>query len=105
MRPPRLQPSHALIASRPEHVPRHIATTIHAAVSTAPCGNSGPLHPGLETLAAHSGRGGQTPKISLHLGGAICPGTQFTFTDYRSAENFRLELDIPSISLDRHLML
>jgi hypothetical protein len=62
-------------------------------------------HPGMETLGTRFSGNGLDPTIDilLRLGGKICPGTQLTFTDYHPAENFRLELDIPSISRDRYL--
>jgi hypothetical protein len=78
---------------------------IHAAVADAPCGSSGSTHPGIGMLGARSPMNGPDPtiEIPLHLGGAICPGTQITFTPYHRAENFRLELDIPSILLDQYM--
>jgi hypothetical protein len=81
-------------------------TIIRTTVADTSCNSSGPTHPGIETLAAHSPVGGPDPtiEITLHLGGAVCPGTPLTFTAYHPAENFRLELDIPSISLDRYLV-
>jgi hypothetical protein len=41
-------------------------------------------------------------QMTLPLGGTVCPGTPLTFVAYHPAENFRLELDIPEISLDRY---
>lgn len=81
-------------------------TTILATVADARCGGSGSSHPSMETLAARVPTGGPDPtiEIRLHLGGAVCPGTPITFTPYHPAQNFRLELDIPSISLDRYLV-
>jgi hypothetical protein len=78
--------------------------TIAGSVTSAPCGNSAPVHPGVEALSARSTFTGLAPIVRqpLHLGGAVCPGTQLTFTPYHPAENFRLELDIPSISLDQY---
>jgi hypothetical protein len=83
-----------------------LRTTIRATVSDAPCGRGGPTHPGIETLAARARGTGLDPTIGipLRLGGVICPGTQLTFTPYHPAERLRLELDIPSISLDRYLV-
>jgi hypothetical protein len=80
--------------------------TIHAAVSNGACKDPGSTHPGITTIGARSRGTGLDPTIDtpLHLGGAICPGTQLTFTPYHPAENFRLELDIPSISLNRYLV-
>jgi hypothetical protein len=80
-------------------------TTIRAAVATGSCNSSGSTQPGIETLAARSPVNGPDPtfEIPLHLGGAVCPGTPITFTPYRPGENFRLELDIPTISLDQYI--
>jgi hypothetical protein len=79
-----------------------LRTTIRATVADASCSGFGPTHPGMETLGTRFSGNGLDPTISipLRLGGAICPGTHLTFTDYHPAENFRLDLDIPSISLD-----
>jgi hypothetical protein len=81
-------------------------TMIRTTVADASCSSSSPTHVGIETLAARSPVNGPDPtiEIPLHLGGAVCPGTPITFTPYHPAENFRLELDIPSISLDRYLV-
>jgi hypothetical protein len=81
-------------------------TMIRTTVAGTSCSNSGPTHPGIETLAARPPVGGPDPtiEITLHLGGAVCPGTPMTFTDYHPAENFRLELDIPSINLNRYFV-
>jgi hypothetical protein len=83
-----------------------LRTTIRAAVADAPCSRSGPTHPGIETLGARSRGAGPDPTIEvpLHLGGAVCPGTQLSFVAYHPAENFRLELDIPEVSLDRYVV-
>jgi hypothetical protein len=82
-----------------------LRTTIQGTVADDSC-SSGPTHPGMETLGTRFSGNGLDPTISipLRLGGKICLGTQLTFTDYHPAENFRLELDIPSISLDRYLV-
>jgi hypothetical protein len=82
-----------------------LRTTIQGTVADDSCG-SGATHPGMETLGTRFSGNGLDPTINipLRLGGKICPGTQLTFTDYHPAENFRLELDIPSISLDRYLV-
>jgi hypothetical protein len=81
-------------------------TVIHAMISPASCLSSGPADPAMETLAERSPMNGPDPTIGilLHLGGSVCPGTPLTFTDYHPAENFRLELDIPSINLNRYLV-
>jgi hypothetical protein len=78
-------------------------TTIRAAVANTSCSVPGSSHAGIETLGARSATGGADPtfEIRLHLGGAICTGTPITFTAYHPADRFRLELDVPSISLDR----
>jgi hypothetical protein len=78
-------------------------TIIRAAVADGSCG--GPTRPGITMLAALPPLGGPDPTIerTLHMGGAVCPGAQMTFTHYHPAENFRLELDIPSISLDQYV--
>jgi hypothetical protein len=82
-----------------------LRTTIRAVVADQSC-SSGPTHPGIETLGSRFRGNGLDPTITvpLRLGGKICPGTKLSFTDYHAAENFRLELDIPSISLDRYLV-
>jgi hypothetical protein len=81
-------------------------TTIRAIVTGTSCSSSSPTHPGVTTLGARSPMTGADPtiEIPLHLGGVVCPGTQLTFTPYHPADNFRLELDIPSISLDQYLI-
>ena len=88
--------------------PSRIASrvTIHAAVSNGACKDPGSTRPGFTTIGARSRGTSVDPTIDmpLHLGGAVCPGTQMTFTPYHTAENFRLELDIPSISLNRYLV-
>ena len=79
-------------------------TSIRAAVADTSCNSSG-THPGMETLAARSPANGADPtfEVPLRLGGTICPGTQITFTPYHPAEKFRLELDVPAISLDQYV--
>ena len=73
-------------------------------VGTAPCGSSGPTHPGIGMVSAHAPEISIDPltQMTLPLGGTVCPGTPLTFVAYHPAENFRLELDIPEISLDRY---
>ena len=80
-------------------------TMISAAVASGTCIKPEIFHSSLETLAARppSTELDPTVEIPLHLGGAVCPGTPITFTPFHPGENFRLELDIPSISLDRYL--
>ena len=79
--------------------------TVQATVSAAACGTSGPTHPGFATIGTRYPDPTADPTIqrNLRLGGTICPGTKLTFTPYHPAENFRLELDIPSISLDQYV--
>jgi len=81
-------------------------TVVHTTTTSASCLSSGPTHLGMETLAARSPVSGPNPTIGifLHLGGSVCPGTPMTFTNYHPAENFRLELDIPSINLNRYFV-
>jgi hypothetical protein len=80
-------------------------TTVQAQVTTAPCSNAGPTHPGFTSLMARSPGTGLNPIVQdlALLGGNLCPGTPVTFTAYHPGDNFRLELDIPSISLDQYL--
>jgi len=80
-------------------------TTIRTAVVAGLCGVPGPASPSIETLAVRSPINGPDPtiEIPLRLGGAICPGTPITFTAYHPGENFRLELDIPSIAVDQYV--
>jgi hypothetical protein len=81
-------------------------TMIRAAVGSGTCIKPEVFHAALETLAARPPSNGPDPtiEIPLHLGGTVCPGTPITFTPYYPAENFRLELDIPALSLDRYLV-
>jgi hypothetical protein len=74
-------------------------------VGTAPCGSSGPTHPGIGMVSARSPEISIDPltQMSLPLGGTVCPGTQLTFVAYHPTENFRLELDIPEVSLDQYV--
>lgn len=81
-------------------------TVIHAAITSASCLTPGPTHPAMETLAARTPMNGPDPTVGLilHLGGSVCPGTQLIFTPYYPANNLRLELDIPSVNLNRYLV-
>jgi hypothetical protein len=81
-------------------------TMIHTTVADTYCNKAALTHPAIATLAARSPHVGPDPTIQilLRLGGAVCPGTPLTFTAYRPAYNFRLELDIPSIKLNRYLV-
>lgn len=78
--------------------------SIAASVTSTPCATKESAHPGVETINPRSTFTGLDPiiQVPLHLGGAVCPGTQLTFTPYHPANNFRLELDIPSITLDQY---
>jgi hypothetical protein len=88
--------------------PFHIAELmmIRAEVTSGLCSHSYPTQPGITVLAALPPLVGPDPTVerTLHLGGAVCPGTLLTVTAYQAAENFHLELDVPSISLDRYLV-
>ncbi len=87
--------------------PFHIAEqmTIGADVTSGLCIHSDPTHPAITMVSALPLLVGPDPtdERALHLGGAVCPGTQLTVTTYHPAENFRLELDVPSISLDQYV--
>ena len=41
-------------------------------------------------------------KSLVSLGGAVCPGAELTFVPYRSAGNFRLEIDLPPLLLSQY---
>jgi ABC-type transport system involved in multi-copper enzyme maturation permease subunit len=80
--------------------------TVQVPVHAAPCGTASPTHPGFTTIGARIPDPAADPTIERtpRLGGAVCPGAQLTFTPYHPAEFFRLELDLPSISLDQYLV-
>jgi hypothetical protein len=81
-------------------------TSIRTSVVSGNCIKPGAVQPAMETLAARSPANGPDPTLAipLHLGGSVCPGTPLIFTDYHPAKNFRLELDLPSLSLERYLV-
>jgi hypothetical protein len=80
-------------------------TTIAGLVTKSPCGSSGPTYPGIAMLGSFSPGTRPDPLITLgpDLGGTVCPGTRLTFVTYHPADRFRLELDIPSTSLDQYV--
>jgi pantothenate kinase type III len=63
------------------------------------------MHPLFATISARSAGTSIDPLVQmpLHIGGAVCPGTQLSFVTYHAGENFRLELDIPEVSLDQYV--
>jgi hypothetical protein len=79
-------------------------TDIRGFIGSVPCGSSGAMHPLFATISARSAGTSIDPLVQmpLHIGGAVCPGTQLSFVTYHAGENFRLELDIPEVSLDRY---
>jgi hypothetical protein len=79
-------------------------TDIRGFIGSVSCGSSGAMHPLFATISAHSAGTSIDPLVQmpLHIGGAVCPGTQLSFVTYHAGENFRLELDIPEVSLDRY---
>ena len=81
-------------------------TAIRGFAGSASCGSSGAMHPVFAMIGARSAQTSIDPMIQtpIRLAGAVCPGTQLNFVAYHPGENFRLELDIPEISLDRYVV-
>jgi hypothetical protein len=81
-------------------------TRINGPVNTQSCDNPGASRLGVATIP-FSPPGTRVDPIvqeQLQLGGKVCLGTRLTFVVYRSAGNFRLEFDIPVISLNHYLI-
>jgi hypothetical protein len=80
-------------------------TIIRTTVADTSCNSSGPTHPGIETLATHSPVGGPDPtiEITLHLGGAVCPGTRLHSPLITQRKTFASSSTSP-LSLDRYLV-
>ena len=76
---------------------------ITGAVSANFCG--GASHTGGAVIHALGGGTRVDPVVQYQpqLGGPVCPGTELTFLPYRSAGNFRLELDLPPLELAQYI--
>ena len=79
-------------------------TRVNGSVASQSCDNSASFHPGVAVMVVMPPGTRPDPVIQepLQLGGNVCPGTQLTFLTYHPADNFRLELDIPPITLDHY---
>ena len=80
-------------------------TRINGSVTAQSCDAAGPPRPGVTITSSRTAGTIPDPIIQepLDLGGNVCPGTQLTFLPYHPAGDFRLELDIPSITLDHYV--
>ena len=80
-------------------------TRINGLVTAQSCDAAGPTHPGMTITRSRAAGTSPDPVIleRLDLGGNTCPGSQLTFLPYHPAGDFRLELDIPSITLDHYV--
>lgn len=80
-------------------------TAVMGSATKAPCGSSGPAHPVIEMIGPRSPGTVIDPIITMSVPreGNVCPGTQLSFVAYHPGENFRLELDIPAVSLDQYV--
>ncbi len=77
-------------------------TRVTGPVSGESCG--GTTHAAVSVI--HSLGGGirvdPVAQSLVPLGGAVCPGAVLTFIPYRSAGNFRLEMDLPPLLLSQY---
>jgi len=80
-------------------------TRITGMVSTSASTGGGITHMGVAILRSLGGGVRVDPVVQypVQLGGAVCPGAELTFVRYRSAGNFRLELDLPLRSLGQYV--
>ncbi len=79
-------------------------TRVNGPVTAEPCASSAPTHPAVAVIPFSEAGMNSDPVLQepLQLGGNVCPGTQLTFLPYHPADNFRLELDIPAVTLGHY---